>query len=133
MGWFANLMRIDQRSEGNPATGDRTSDVRRDAVRHITAGALRRAGAPKEQVELFGRLFPDGVGVTLGQAFVAVVLGQDLAWFVDGFLSPAERADFKALQEGSRVEYRVAERKAWVNKQRVEWVGLADICSGEGK
>lgn len=133
MGWFAELMRIDKRSEGNPVTADRASDVRRDTVRHITAGALKRAGAPKEQVELFGRLFPDGVGVTLGQAFVAVVLGQDLEWFLDGFLSPAERADFKALQEGSRVEYRIAERKAWMNKRRVEWLGLANIVSRGGE
>lgn len=126
-----NLFQIDKRAEGAPVAGRGPHDVRAETRKRITAGSLKRSGAPPEQVRLFKTLFPKGVSVTLEQAFVAVLLGQDLEWFLDGFLSPAEQADFSAIRQGAQVEYTVAGRKAWAAKQRVEWLALGGIVRGE--
>lgn len=121
LNWWKRLQHFDNRDAHGQTI------VHQAAVKHVTAGALDRAGAPADQVDLFRVMFPNGVGMTLEQALASVVLGRDLDWYIRECLSPDEQAEYKAIQQGAEVEYRIVERKAWKNKCCIEWEALSRI------
>jgi len=65
---------------------------------YLTADMLREKNACHRQVAVFEKEWPDGVKITKKAIIRAVVLGLDIDWFADNFLSaPIRKAYWKAM------------------------------------
>jgi hypothetical protein len=95
----------------------------------LTLSILKAAHACEPQVELFKRLYPEGLEATVANAKAAQAAGLDIFWAAN-LLSPSARAAYQDATASASAAYRAATSPAWEAYQAAKISALVAALQG---